>query len=191
MAPVSAKGGMPRNSIRMMPMSIAHRRDHQGPSSTAQTILMRCAIGHIPSMRRMGEITTPMATNIAKNTCLSKCSRLNPLFCMVIPHKQPKISFRHIRRKIRTGTTISCGPAAACELKTGQQQAGAWRARSFPYWQASGIAARKSGTVSGENVHISCAFCAGCTIYSFYSTCAVGNQFCPLIPKHGLPRCSI
>jgi len=109
----------------MMPMSIAHRRDHQGPSSTAQTILMRCAIGHIPSMRRMGEITTPTATNIAKNTCLSKCSRLNPLFCMMIPHKQPKISFRHIRRKIRTGTTISCGPAAACELKTGQQQAGA------------------------------------------------------------------
>ena len=31
-------------------------------------MLIRCAVGHIPSIRRIGEITTPMATIIARNT---------------------------------------------------------------------------------------------------------------------------
>ena len=31
-------------------------------------MLIRCAVGHIPSIRKMGEITTPIATIIARNT---------------------------------------------------------------------------------------------------------------------------
>ena len=31
-------------------------------------MLIKCAVGHIPSIRKMGEITTPIATIIARNT---------------------------------------------------------------------------------------------------------------------------
>ena len=46
----------------------AQSREYQGPINTEQVMLIRCAVGHIPSIRRIGEITTPMATIIARNT---------------------------------------------------------------------------------------------------------------------------
>ena len=67
-APVSASGGMPMSTMRMMPMSVAQSREYHGPMKTEQMILIRCAMGHMPSMRRMGEITTPSPIIIARNT---------------------------------------------------------------------------------------------------------------------------
>ena len=46
----------------------AHSREYHGPINTEQVMLIRCAVGHIPSIRKMGEITTPIATIIARNT---------------------------------------------------------------------------------------------------------------------------
>lgn len=67
-APVSAKGGIPIKVIRITPIMQAHSKEYHGPISTEQVILIRCAVGHIPSIRKMGEITTPIATIIARNT---------------------------------------------------------------------------------------------------------------------------
>ena len=52
----------------MTPIMQAHSREYHGPINTEQVILIRCAVGHIPSIRKMGEITTPIATIIARNT---------------------------------------------------------------------------------------------------------------------------
>lgn len=49
----------------MIPIRVAQSREYQGPMNTEQAMLMRCAMGHIPSMRRMGEMTTPMAISMA------------------------------------------------------------------------------------------------------------------------------
>ena len=46
----------------------AHSREYHGPINTEQVMLIRCAVGHMPSIRKMGEITTPIATIIARNT---------------------------------------------------------------------------------------------------------------------------
>ena len=54
--------------MRMTPIMQAHSREYHGPISTEQTILIRCAVGHIPSIRRIGDITTPIATIIASIT---------------------------------------------------------------------------------------------------------------------------
>ena len=51
-------------------MSVAHRREYHGPRSTEQTMLIKCAVGHMPSILRIGEITTPMATIMASMTIL-------------------------------------------------------------------------------------------------------------------------
>ena len=67
-APVSASGGMPISVMRMTPMSAAQRKACRGPRKTAHTILMRCAMGHMPSMRRIGDMTTPSPTIMAKKT---------------------------------------------------------------------------------------------------------------------------
>ena len=67
-APVRASGGIPINSIRITPIIVAQSREYHGPISTEQTILIRCAVGHIPSIRRIGGITTPIATIIASIT---------------------------------------------------------------------------------------------------------------------------
>ena len=52
----------------MTPIMQAHSREYHGPINTEQVMLIRCAVGHIPSIRKMGEITTPIATIIARNT---------------------------------------------------------------------------------------------------------------------------
>ena len=70
-APVSASGGIPIVAILMTPIKTAHVNEYTGPINTAHVILIRCAIGHIPSTRRIGEITTPSATNIASVTIFS------------------------------------------------------------------------------------------------------------------------
>ena len=49
----------------MIPIKVAQSREYQGPMNTEQAMLMRWAMGHIPSMRRMGEMTTPMAISMA------------------------------------------------------------------------------------------------------------------------------
>lgn len=54
--------------MRMTPIMQAHSREYHGPINTEQVMLIRCAVGHIPSIRKMGEITTPIATIIARNT---------------------------------------------------------------------------------------------------------------------------
>lgn len=54
--------------IRMMPIKVAHKREYQGPSITEQVMLIRWAMGHMPSTRRMGEITTPRPIIMDKNT---------------------------------------------------------------------------------------------------------------------------
>ena len=54
--------------MRMTPMVQAHTKEYTGPSSTAHTMLIRWAVGHMPSTRRMGEMTTPTATSIASTT---------------------------------------------------------------------------------------------------------------------------
>ena len=45
--------------------------EYHGPRSTEQTMFIRCAVGHIPSILRIGEMTTPMATIMASMTILS------------------------------------------------------------------------------------------------------------------------
>ena len=52
----------------MTPIMQAHSREYHGPINTEQVMLIRCAVGHMPSIRKMGEITTPIATIIARNT---------------------------------------------------------------------------------------------------------------------------
>ena len=42
-------------------------------------MLMRCAMGHMPSTRKIGEMTTPMATSIASMTIFRMCSLF--IFC--------------------------------------------------------------------------------------------------------------
>ena len=54
--------------MRITPIIVAQSREYHGPISTEHTILIRCAVGHIPSIRRIGEITTPIATIIASIT---------------------------------------------------------------------------------------------------------------------------
>ena len=71
-APVKANGGIPITVIRIKPIAKAQRNEYQGPIKTAIVILIRCAIGHIPSTRKMGEMTTPTATIIEKKTKLNK-----------------------------------------------------------------------------------------------------------------------
>lgn len=71
MAPVSASGGIPINIMRMIPMRVAQSNEYHGPRSTEQTMFIRCAVGHIPSILRIGEMTTPMATIMASMTILS------------------------------------------------------------------------------------------------------------------------
>ena len=56
---------IPIKDIRMIPIKVAQSREYQGPMNTEQAMLMRWAMGHIPSMRRMGEMTTPMAISMA------------------------------------------------------------------------------------------------------------------------------
>ena len=51
-------------AMRMMPISVAQSSEYHGPRKTEQTMLMKCAMGHIPSTRRMGEITTPSAMSM-------------------------------------------------------------------------------------------------------------------------------
>jgi hypothetical protein len=77
-APVSASGGMPINAMRISPIANAHRNAYHGPNKTAQVTLIKCAIGHIPSIRSNGEITTPTATIIAQNIIL-----VNFVFCFI------------------------------------------------------------------------------------------------------------
>lgn len=67
-APVKASGGIPIVIIRIRPIAKAHKNAYQGPIKTAIVMLIRCAIGHMPSTRKIGEITTPTATIIAKKT---------------------------------------------------------------------------------------------------------------------------
>lgn len=55
----------------MIPMRVAQSSEYHGPRSTEQTMFIRCAVGHIPSILRMGEMTTPMATIMASMTILS------------------------------------------------------------------------------------------------------------------------
>ena len=55
----------------MSPMRVAQRSEYHGPRSTEQTMFIRCAVGHIPSILRMGEMTTPMATIMASMTILN------------------------------------------------------------------------------------------------------------------------
>ena len=60
----------------MIPIRVAQSREYQGPMNTEQAMLMRCAMGHIPSMRRMGEMTTPNGDQHgqhrhSKNFCLT------------------------------------------------------------------------------------------------------------------------
>ena len=55
----------------MIPMRVAQSNEYHGPRSTEQTMFIRCAVGHIPSILRMGEMTTPMATIMASMTILS------------------------------------------------------------------------------------------------------------------------
>ena len=71
MAPVSASGGIPINIMRMIPMRVAQSNEYHGPRSTEQTMFIRCAVGHIPSILRIGEMTTPMATIMASMTILN------------------------------------------------------------------------------------------------------------------------
>ena len=52
-APVSASGGIPINIIRMIPMRVAQSNEYHGPRSTEQTMFIRCAVGHIPSILRI------------------------------------------------------------------------------------------------------------------------------------------
>ena len=61
-------------SIRMMPIKAAQSREYHGPSSTEQIILIRCAIGHIPSTRRIGEIITPTAISSDRTASLRTAS---------------------------------------------------------------------------------------------------------------------
>ena len=70
---MSAKGGIPIQVMRMMPMARAHTKAYQGPSMTAQVTLIKCAMGHIPSTRRMGEMTTPRAVIMARKTSFAAC----------------------------------------------------------------------------------------------------------------------
>ena len=55
----------------MIPMRVAQSNEYHGPRSTEQTMFIRCAVGHIPSILRMGEMTTPMATIMASMTILN------------------------------------------------------------------------------------------------------------------------
>ena len=71
-APVKANGGIPMVSIRITPISTAQSREYHGPKKTEHTILIKCAIGHIPSTRNSGEITTPSATSIERTTIFNK-----------------------------------------------------------------------------------------------------------------------
>ena len=64
-APVKAKGGIPIKNILITPINIAQSSEYQGPRITEHRMLIKWAIGHIPSIRRIGEITTPIATIIA------------------------------------------------------------------------------------------------------------------------------
>ena len=70
-APVSAIGGMPMVSIRIMPISVAHKSEYHGPNNTEHTILIKCAIGHIPSTLSIGDIITPSAISIESTIILS------------------------------------------------------------------------------------------------------------------------
>ena len=67
-------------AIRIMPTRVAQSKEYQGPRNTEQTILMKCAIGHIPSTRRMGEITTPRAISMDRVIIFSKLLELRILF---------------------------------------------------------------------------------------------------------------
>ena len=55
----------------MIPMRVAQSNEYHGPRSTEQTMFIRCAVGHIPSILRIGEMTTPMATIMASMTILN------------------------------------------------------------------------------------------------------------------------
>ena len=67
-APVRASGGIPMTTMRIIPMRTATVKAYHGPNNTAAVMLMRCAIGHIPSIRKIGEMTTPRPISIAINT---------------------------------------------------------------------------------------------------------------------------
>ena len=71
-APVSANGGIPIVIILIIPISVAQRSEYHGPKNTEHTILIKCAIGHIPSTLRIGEITTPSATSIDNTTIFKR-----------------------------------------------------------------------------------------------------------------------
>ena len=65
-----SSGGMPISAMRIMPISVAHSSEYHGPSSTEHTMLIKCAMGHIPSTRSIGEMTTPRATSMESTAIL-------------------------------------------------------------------------------------------------------------------------
>ena len=73
-------------AIRMIPMRVAAVNASIGPSSTAPVILIRCAMGHIPSMRSIGEITTPSPISTPIITSRSTLPFLP--FCSLISFKK-------------------------------------------------------------------------------------------------------
>ena len=83
-APVRARGGIYcRPTADNTDGGKSAGQSIPGPQHAAQVTLIRWAMGHIPSTRRMGEMTTPRATIIERNTswtCLFLLI-LFPLFC--------------------------------------------------------------------------------------------------------------
>ena len=72
---------------------VAQRREYHGHIRTEHTILTRCAVGHIPSILRIGEITTPIATIIASITIRSVC-----ILCFSIVFSSLKYKADHKQR---------------------------------------------------------------------------------------------
>ena len=63
-APVSANGGIDISDILIIPINVAHNNAYHGPKNTAHTIFTKCCVGQNPTTLKIGDITTPIATNI-------------------------------------------------------------------------------------------------------------------------------
>ena len=67
--------------------------NYHGPIRTEHTILTRCAVGHIPSILRIGEITTPIANHHCQHY---HTKRVHPLFSIVfssLKYRQSPVRF--------------------------------------------------------------------------------------------------
>ena len=77
----SLKGGIAISDILIIPINVAHKSAYHGPKNTAHTILTKCCVGQNPTTLKIGDITTPIATNIESIIILIKVE-----FFLVIKH---------------------------------------------------------------------------------------------------------